>query len=154
MLFRSDVSDRGQRRAVFLAHVHRRDHVGQRGHRRDIEPSMDLLNRHCRCEGSKRLALLDHRVHAVAHFRIRRIGQDAAITECARTVLHSSAMPRDYLSLANHFRSALTGLFKIVELSDVNRAGEILKRRGGLARWMARPQERNREPLVDDFVSQ
>src|SRR5262245_37300330 len=83
-----DMSNGRQRRTMLLADVHDHDHVGQFGPGFDVEPGMGLLGRHSRRERTECLALFHHGVDSIAHFRMTWVGQDAAVSERARTKLH------------------------------------------------------------------
>src|ERR1700722_3570700 len=149
-----DMGDCGQRRAILFADVHRGDHIRQRRHRRNVEPSVDFFDRDSGRERPKAFPLFDHRVDPIAHFRIRRIGQDTAVAKRTRSVLHSSPIPGDDLSLVDHLCSPVTGLFDGSQPGNLDCAGECLERGVDFARTIARTEERYRESLVDDLAFQ
>jgi len=74
------VGNGGQLISEFLTHVHRHDHERQLGVGRDLEPAIDLLDRHGGRERPERLPHLHHGIDAIAHLGMAGIGQDAAVS--------------------------------------------------------------------------
>ena len=138
------MSDRRQLSAHLGADVDDADHVGQFGARRHLKPAMRLFHRAGGREGPEGLALLDHGVDAVAHLGTPGIGQDAAIAERARAVLHAAAEPGDDAPIRNQPCRAGAGLFERVEALPLDLAVEAAKRGLDFALAVLRAQRAER----------
>ena len=109
-----DVRDRGQLIAQLGTDVDDADHVGEFSAGLDLEPAVRLFHRAGRRKGPEGLALLYHGIDAVAHLGMPGIGQDAAIAERARTVLHAAARPRDDAAVGDELGCGGAGFVRAI----------------------------------------
>ena len=130
------------------------DHVGKFRARRNLEPAVRFFHRTRRRKGPEGLALLYHGIDAVAHLGVPGIGQDAAIAERARSVLHASARPRDHAPVGDKFGCRGAGFVRRRVALPLNFAVEALQRGLDLDVAILRSEERNGKTLVGNLLCQ
>src|SRR5262245_6674311 len=146
------MSDCRQRRTMLLADIHDHDHVWQFGTGFDIEPIMGLLRRHSRRKGAERLTFLNHGVDSIAHFRMTRIGKNAAVPESARPKFHPPAVPCDNASAGNPIRSFGTRHFRAGKMFHVDVTRVFVERSGDFVVCRSRTKEWHRHTTIAHAV--
>src|SRR5579872_235457 len=74
----------------------------------EIKIFSDILLQIRWCKRSKSFSILDLEIEFLLHFRIARIAEDTAISQCARAEFHAALKPTDNISiceLGRHVRS-------------------------------------------------
>ena len=146
------VCNRGKLRPRLRQNLDHADHVRMLLSGNQIKPLVRFFHR---ARGSKRtegLALLHHSVDSVAHLRVSRIGQNAAIAQRSRTVFHASAEPCDYPSIRNQLCCGRARGCERIEALPFDLAVETFQRGLNIARGVARPKERSRQPVVGNLL--
>src|SRR5262245_48109367 len=146
------MSDGRQSRTMLLADVHDHDHVRQLGTGFDIEPVMSLLRRHSRSKGTERLTFLNHGVDSITHFRMTRIGKNAAVSKSARPKLHPPAVPCDNASAGNPIGSFGTRHFRAGKMFHVDVTRVFVERSSDFVVCRSRTKEWHRHTTIAHAV--
>src|ERR1700757_199675 len=112
---------------------------------------MNLLDGDCWRERSKRFPFFDHGIDAVAHRRISRVRQDAAVPQGAGTKLHATPVPRHHASVSNESASLDAGLLQAATADNLQTVPEFSQSGFNLSPGVCRTVERYGHPCVDYF---
>ena len=93
-----------------------------------MNQSVNLLERNGRREWAERLAHFHHGVDTVAHHRMARIGQYAAMAERSRAKLHSSPVPGDHVPTSNQLGCGGAGFAQSCESNCLDAVFKLLDR--------------------------
>src|SRR5437763_6358457 len=118
---------------MLFADVHGSNHVGKFRPGSDLKPPVGLAESHSGREGPKGLAHIHHRVDAIAHFMMARIGEDAAVSESTGTEFHSPAIQCQNTSIGNQAGSFGASASETAVTDNVNAIGELTQRLFDLA---------------------
>src|SRR5438067_897223 len=113
---------------MLFADVHGSNHVGKFRPGSDLKPVVGLAESHSGREGPKGLAHLHHRVDAIAHFMMTRIGENAAVTESAGAEFHSPAIPCKDASIGNQAGSFVARASENAVTDNVDAIGALTQR--------------------------
>ena len=144
----------GQLGADLWTDIDDADHVRKFSARRHIEPQVCLLHRTGGGKRTKRLALFNHRIDAIPHFRSSRIGQDASIAERPRTIFHPAPIPCDHSTVRDQFGGGSACGLERTEMPPLNLAVEAAKCRFDFGIVVFGTKERGGKPVVRNRFSQ
>src|SRR5262245_28801188 len=149
-----DVCDSRQCRPMVFTDIYDHDHVRQFGTWFDVEPGVRLFCRYGRGKGTKGLALFDHGVDSISHFRMTWIGEDTAVSERARAELHSATMPCNDLSPCNPICSFGTCALRIGKTFHLDQMRMLSERFIHFTLPGSRSEERYRHaPIANAIVN-
>ena len=137
------VRDGRQSSAMLGSDIHGRDHVRKFSAVRDVEPFIDFSQGDRGRERTEGFAHFDHRVDAIAHFGMARVGQDAAMPQGARAEFHAAAIPADHATIRDQPRGVRAGVGKVCEVVNLDAIVKFSERLFNLRERVGRPVKGN-----------